>query len=68
MNENRSNNVGQYILVQRTPNVAPRASSAPPANQNTNVVSICYTFNSNSEQSNLSTYREEFRHRITTTH
>lgn len=37
MNENRSNNVGQYILVQRTPNVAPRASSAPPANQNTNV-------------------------------
>lgn len=40
MNENRSNNVGQYILVQRTPNAAPRASSAPPANQNTNVVSI----------------------------
>lgn len=40
MNENRSNNVGQYILVQRTPNVAPRASSAPPANQNTNVVGI----------------------------
>lgn len=40
MNENRSNNVGQYILVQRTPNVAPRASSAPPSNQNTNVVSI----------------------------
>ncbi|KAJ8726194.1 hypothetical protein PYW07_000892 [Mythimna separata] len=37
INENRSNNVGQYILVQRTPNVAPRASSAPPANQNTNV-------------------------------
>ncbi|KAJ2944597.1 hypothetical protein O0L34_g3950 [Tuta absoluta] len=36
-NENRPNNVGQYILVQRTPNVAPRASSAPPANQNTNV-------------------------------
>ncbi|KAJ0181681.1 hypothetical protein K1T71_002403 [Dendrolimus kikuchii] len=42
INENRSNNVGQYILVQRTPNVAPRASSAPPANQNTNVsVSRC---------------------------
>ncbi|XP_075992049.1 transcriptional regulator additional sex combs [Anticarsia gemmatalis] len=37
INENRSNNVGQYILVQRTPNVAPRASSAPPTNQNTNV-------------------------------
>ncbi|XP_041976297.1 putative Polycomb group protein ASXL3 [Aricia agestis] len=37
INENRSNNMGQYILVQRTPNVAPRASSAPPANQNTNV-------------------------------
>lgn len=37
MNENRSNNVGQYILVQRTPTAAPRASSAPPANQNTNV-------------------------------
>ncbi|XP_049868628.1 polycomb protein Asx [Pectinophora gossypiella] len=35
--ENRPNNVGQYILVQRTPNVAPRASSAPPANPNTNV-------------------------------
>lgn len=39
INENRSNNMGQYILVQRTPNVAPRASSAPPSNQNTNVVS-----------------------------
>ncbi|XP_045767186.1 polycomb protein Asx [Maniola jurtina] len=37
INENRSNNMGQYILVQRTPNVAPRASSAPPSNQNTNV-------------------------------
>ncbi|XP_060810285.1 polycomb protein Asx isoform X2 [Amyelois transitella] len=37
INENRSNNVGQYILVQRTPNVAPRASSAPPSNQNSNV-------------------------------
>ncbi|XP_053601413.1 polycomb protein Asx [Plodia interpunctella] len=37
MNENRPNNVGQYILVQRTPNVAPRASSAPPSNQNSNV-------------------------------
>ncbi|XP_063358875.1 polycomb protein Asx [Cydia amplana] len=37
MNDNRANNMGQYILVQRTPNVAPRASSAPPANQNTNV-------------------------------
>ncbi|XP_047544528.1 polycomb protein Asx [Vanessa atalanta] len=37
MNENRSNNMGQYILVQRTPNVAPRASSAPPSNQNSNV-------------------------------
>lgn len=42
MNENRSNNVGQYILVQRTPSIAPRASSAPPTNQNTNVsVSRC---------------------------
>ncbi|CAH2066315.1 unnamed protein product, partial [Iphiclides podalirius] len=37
VNENRSNNMGQYILVQRTPNVMPRASSAPPANPNTNV-------------------------------
>ncbi|XP_063838919.1 putative Polycomb group protein ASXL3 [Ostrinia nubilalis] len=37
INENRPNNVGQYILVQRTPNVAPRASSAPPSNQNSNV-------------------------------
>ncbi|CAG9099973.1 unnamed protein product [Plutella xylostella] len=37
VNENRPNNVGQYILVQRTPSVAPRASSAPPSNQNTNV-------------------------------
>ncbi|XP_023954759.2 polycomb protein Asx [Bicyclus anynana] len=37
INENRSNNMGQYILVQRTPNVAPRASSAPPSNQNSNV-------------------------------
>ncbi|XP_004929361.2 polycomb protein Asx [Bombyx mori] len=37
VNENRPNNMGQYILVQRTPNVVPRASSAPPANQNTNV-------------------------------
>ncbi|XP_013181322.1 PREDICTED: polycomb protein Asx isoform X1 [Papilio xuthus] len=37
VNENRSNNMGQYILVQRTPNVIPRASSAPPSNLNTNV-------------------------------
>ncbi|CAG9567394.1 unnamed protein product [Danaus chrysippus] len=37
INENRSNNMGQYILVQRTPNVAPRASSAPPSNPNSNV-------------------------------
>ncbi|XP_068621132.1 polycomb group protein Asx [Battus philenor] len=37
VNENRSNNMGQYILVQRTPNVIPRASSAPPPNPNTNV-------------------------------
>ncbi|CAK1603389.1 unnamed protein product [Parnassius mnemosyne] len=38
VNENRSNNnMGQYILVQRTPNVIPRASSAPPSNPNTNV-------------------------------
>ncbi|KAG7311698.1 hypothetical protein JYU34_002752 [Plutella xylostella] len=37
VNENRPNNVGQYILVQRTPAAAPRASSAPPSNQNTNV-------------------------------
>ncbi|CAK1549715.1 unnamed protein product [Leptosia nina] len=37
INENRSNNMGQYILVQRTPNVAPRASSAPPTNPNSNV-------------------------------
>ncbi|XP_038222936.1 polycomb protein Asx isoform X2 [Zerene cesonia] len=37
INENRPNNMGQYILVQRTPNVAPRASSAPPTNQNINI-------------------------------
>ncbi|XP_045514621.1 polycomb protein Asx [Pieris brassicae] len=37
INENRPNNMGQYILVQRTPNVAPRASSAPPTNQNSNI-------------------------------
>ncbi|GBP36826.1 Polycomb protein Asx [Eumeta japonica] len=38
INENRPNNMGQYILVQRTPNAAPRASSAPPANQNSNIM------------------------------
>ena len=42
MTENRPNNMGQYILVQRTPNVAPRASSAPPSNPNTNVVSVFF--------------------------
>lgn len=35
--ENRSSGVGQYILVQRTSGVAPRASSAPPSN-NPNMV------------------------------
>lgn len=36
INDTRVNNMGQYILLQRS-NVAPRASSAPPANQNVNV-------------------------------
>lgn len=45
INESRPNNMGQYILVQRTPNVAPRASSAPPSNPNTNVVCIIFVNN-----------------------
>lgn len=42
--ENRASGVGQYILVQRTSGVAPRASSAPPSNNPNMVIKIdCIT-------------------------
>lgn len=41
MMETRPSGMGQYILVQRTSGVAPRASSAPPSNNPNMVICNC---------------------------